>query len=163
MGRSAAVTRQGWLAYGLAAVVVILDQISKFWILNVFDLPARGHVPVAPFFSLSMVWNRGVSFGMLRAEVDLARWGLAAFSFAVAIALIVWARKTHRLLTAVALGLVVGGAIGNLIDRVRFGAVADFLDFSGLWFPWVFNVADSGITVGVILLLIDSALPHRKG
>jgi len=162
MARSAPVTRLGWLTYALAVAVIGLDQLSKFWILNVFDLPARGSVKVLPVFNLSMVWNRGVSFGMFRAEVDLARWGLAAFSLAVAVALVVWARKTERLLTAVALGLVIGGALGNLIDRVRFGAVVDFLDFSGLYFPWVFNVADSGITVGVILLLIDSVLPARK-
>jgi signal peptidase II len=103
-----------------------------------------------------MVWNRGVSFGLLTAEVDLARWGLAAFSLIVAIALIVWARRIERPLPALALGFVIGGALGNMIDRVRFGAVVDFLDFSGLWFPWVFNVADSAITVGVALLLIDS-------
>jgi signal peptidase II len=154
--RAAPVTRLGAMAYGLAALVIVLDQLSKYWILEVFDLPSKGSVAITGFFSLSMVWNRGVSFGLLTAEADLARWGLAAFSLLVAIALIVWARKADRIAPAIALGLVIGGALGNLIDRVRFGAVVDFLDFSGLWFPWVFNVADSGITVGVALLLIDS-------
>jgi signal peptidase II len=157
-----AVTPFGWLAYGLAVAVIALDQLSKYVILEVVDLPARGAVAVAPFFQLSMVWNRGVSFGMFRAEMDLARWGLAIFSLAVAGALAVWARRGQRLLPAVALGLVIGGAIGNLIDRVRFGAVVDFLDFSGLYFPWVFNVADSAITVGVALLLLESLVGHRK-
>ena len=80
-----------------------------------------------------------------------------AFALVVVAALAVWARRVDRPLLAAALGLVIGGAIGNnLIDRVRFGAVADFLDFTGLHFPWVFNVADSAITVGVVLLLLDS-------
>jgi signal peptidase II len=146
----------GWLAYAIAGGVIVLDQLSKYWILHVVDLPARGQIPVTGFFNLSMVWNRGVSFGLFRAEVDLARWGLALFSLVVAVALAVWVRRADRPLPAVALGLVIGGAIGNLVDRVRFGAVVDFLDFSGLWFPWVFNVADSAITVGVALLLLDS-------
>jgi signal peptidase II len=150
------------LAFGLAAAVLVLDQLSKWWVLQVFRLPEKGSVEVLPFFSLSMVWNRGVSFGMLQAEQDAARWALAFFSLAVAIALAVWARRVQRPLLAVALGLLIGGAVGNLIDRVRFGAVADFLDFSGLYFPWVFNVADSGITIGVILLILDSLIPARK-
>jgi signal peptidase II len=157
-----AVTPLGWLTYGLAVAVIALDQLSKYLILEVVDLPSRGAIAVAPFFQLSMVWNRGVSFGMLKAEVDLARWGLVLFSLVVAAALAVWARRGQRLLSAVALGLVMGGAVGNLIDRVWFGAVVDFLDFSGLHFPWVFNVADSGITVGVALLLLDSLLGERK-
>jgi signal peptidase II len=156
------VTPLGLAAYGLAAAVIVLDQLSKFWILNVFDLPAKGQVPVTPFFNLTMVWNRGVSFGLLRAEADLARWGLAVFSLVVAVALAVWARNLTRKLPALALGLVIGGALGNLVDRVRFGAVADFLDFSGLMFPWVFNIADSGITIGVALLLLDSFASPKK-
>lgn len=157
------VTRLGWLAYGLAVLVIVLDQASKYWILNVYDLPGKGTVRFADIFSLTMVWNRGVSFGLLRAEVDLARWGLALFSLVVGIVLIAWARTQVRLLPALALGLVIGGAIGNLIDRVRFAAVTDFLDFTGLGFPWIFNVADAGITVGVALLVLDSLLPQKKG
>jgi signal peptidase II len=156
------VTPYGWLAYGLAAAVIVLDQVSKYWVLHVVDLPARGQIPVTPFFSLSMVWNRGVSFGLLRAEADLARWGLAAFAVVVAVALCVWARKAERTLTGLALGLIIGGAVGNVIDRVRFGAVTDFLDFTGLGFPWVFNVADSGVTVGVALVLLESVVGQRK-
>ncbi|HEY3697205.1 signal peptidase II, partial [Phenylobacterium sp.] len=86
---------------------------------------------------------------------------LAAFSVAVSIALTIWVRRTNDWLKAVSLGLVIGGAIGNVVDRIRFGAVADFLDFSGLYFPWVFNVADSAITVGVALLLLDSLRRER--
>jgi signal peptidase II len=156
------ITPLGLTAYGLAAAVIAVDQLSKFWILNGLNLPARGQVPITPFFNLTMVWNRGVSFGLLRAEVDLARWGLALFSLVVAVALAFWARNLTRRLPAVALGLVIGGALGNLIDRARFGAVADFLDFSGLMFHWVFNIADSGITIGVALLLLDSFTGPKK-
>ena len=156
------VTKLGWSAYLIAAVAVALDQASKFWILNVFDLPLKASVQVAGPFHLTMVWNRGVSFGLLRADADLTRWALAAFSIIVSIFLAVWARKADRKLTAVALGLVMGGAIGNVIDRIRFGAVADFLDFSRLWFPWIFNVADAAITIGIVILLIDMLLQEKE-
>lgn len=153
MGR---ISRFGWFAYGLAALVIALDQAVKFWVLYVFDLPARLTAPVIGPFSLTMVMNRGVSFGLLRADQELTRWALSLFSLIVAAALAWWARKADRRLMALSLGLIIGGAIGNAIDRIRFGAVVDFLDFSRMMFPWVFNVADSAITVGVALLLLDS-------
>ena len=155
------VTRWGWAALAIAAVVIVADQLSKAWILDGLQLPLRGSVPVAGPFHLTMVWNKGVSFGLFRADQDLTRWALAGFSAAVAVFLAVWARKANRPLLGVALGLVIGGALGNLVDRVRFAAVVDFLDFSRLWFPWVFNVADAAITVGVIALLIDSMLSEQ--
>ena len=152
-----AVTKLGWTAYALAVFVIVADQLSKHWILFVYDLPARFSVPIAGPFSLTMVWNRGVSFGLFRADADLIRWMLAAFSIIVAVVLAVWVRRAERPFMAVGLGLVIGGALGNVIDRIRFGAVADFLDFQRLgFFPWVFNVADSAITVGVVFLLLDS-------
>ena len=151
------VTPLGLYALVLAAVVVILDQLSKWWVLNGLDLPGRGQIPVLPFFRLSMVMNRGVSYGLLRAQTDLQRYLLVAAAAAVVVTLIAWVRRADRPLFATAIGLVIGGALGNnLIDRLRLGQVVDFLDFSGLGFPWVFNVADSAITVGVVLLLLDS-------
>ncbi len=155
MSLSSLINRHGWTAYGLALGVIVLDQLSKHWILFIYDLPARISEQVAGPFFLTMVWNRGISFGLLRADHDLGRWLLVAFSVLVAIALSVWARRADRALMALALGLVIGGAIGNAIDRARFGAVADFFDFSRLYFPWVFNIADAAISVGVVLLLID--------
>ncbi len=156
------ITRLGWIAYVVAAVAVGLDQASKAWVLGPLDLPGRGVIEVLPIFRLSMVWNPGVSFGLLAARGDLGRWLLVGFAAAVVVALAVWARRLDRPLTAVAIGLVMGGAIGNnIVDRVRFGAVADFLDFSGLGFKWVFNVADSAISVGVALLLIEMLLGAR--
>ena len=148
--------RTSLIAYGLAVLTIVLDQLSKLWVLNVFDLPSKGSVHVGGPVSLTMVWNEGVSFGLLRAEQDLTRWALVVFSLAVAAFLAVWARKIEKPLLAIAVGLVRGGAVGNAIDRARFGAVADFLDFKALYFPWVFNIADSAITVGVVLLLLDS-------
>lgn len=156
------ITQLGWSAYALALGVFVLDQAVKAWVLYVFDLPARFTVPVAGPFSLTMVWNRGVSFGLMTANQDLARWALVAFSVVVAAALVWWARKADRRIMALSLGLIIGGALGNALDRARFGAVVDFLDFSRMMFPWVFNVADSAISVGVVLLLVDSVLSERK-
>ncbi len=147
---------QGPTAFGIALAVILADQLIKQWILYGLKLPELGSVPVFGPFHLTMVWNQGVSFGLFRGEAEWVRWALAAFSLAVAIVLGLWARKVDRSLLGFAIGLVLGGAVGNLIDRVRFGAVADFLDFKALYFPWVFNVADSAITVGVVLLLLDS-------
>lgn len=155
------ISKLGLTAYLVAALVVVLDQISKHWILFVYDLPNRVSETLVGPLRLTMVWNRGVSFGLFRADQDLTRWALTGFSLVVAIILAVWARKADRRMMAVALGLVIGGAIGNAIDRTRFGAVADFIDASQLYFPWVFNVADSAITVGVVLLLLDSLRRER--
>ncbi|MBX9746969.1 MAG: signal peptidase II [Hyphomonadaceae bacterium] len=154
------------LRFGLiiAAAVFIADQITKWIVLGPGQFsPASclelGYgcrfIELTPFFDLQMVWNRGVSFGLLRADDPLARWGLVALSFVISGVFLWWLRSADRRLTAIALGLVIGGALGNVVDRIRFGAVADFLDFNGLWFPWVFNVADAAITAGAILLAFD--------
>lgn len=154
------------LRFGLiiAAAVFVADQISKWIVLGPGRFSPPGclemgygcrFIELTPIFDLQMVWNRGVSFGLLRASEDLARWGLVALSIVISGVFIWWLKGAERKLTAAALGLVIGGALGNVVDRIRFGAVADFLDFNGLWFPWVFNVADASITVGAILLAID--------
>ncbi len=150
------------LAYAVAGAVLVLDQGSKALILHVIDLPNRQQMLVAPpIFNLTMVWNRGVSFGLLKAGADLGRLALIAFAAFVVAILGLWARRVDRPLLAWAVGLVMGGAIGNnLVDRPIYGAVVDFLDFSGLMFPWVFNVADSAISIGVVLLLIDALQPQ---
>lgn len=151
------VTRLGLFAYLGALIVLVLDQLSKHWILYVHDLPAKLTTEVIGPLSLTMVWNRGVSFGLMRADQDLARWGLTVFSLIVAVVLAVWVRNATRPLLAAGLSMIIGGAIGNAIDRARFGAVVDFIDVQRLgFFPWVFNVADAGITVGVVVLLLDS-------
>lgn len=148
----------------LAAGVFVLDQASKYWVLEVLKFSPPGclethigcrKIEVSGIFDLTMVWNYGVSFGMLRAGDGIARWALVILSLGIAGFFVYWMRTATRLLTGWALGLVVGGALGNVVDRIRFGAVADFLDFSGLYFPWVFNVADAAITVGAALLALD--------
>jgi signal peptidase II len=156
------VTRPGLYAYLLAVSIVALDQVSKHWVVDIFRLPERGTVDVAGPFHLTFVQNVGVSFGFFGDGAEWSRWGLSAFSLVVAIALAIWARRIERPLVAVSVGLVMGGAVGNLIDRVRFGWVVDFVDFQALRFPWVFNLADSAISVGVALLVLESLFPPRK-
>ena len=150
------INRLGWLAYAAAALVIVADQVSKAWILGPFDLPTKISVDILPVLRLTMVWNHGVSFGLLGGHGDVGRWALVIFETGVAIALAFWARRGERPVLALALGLVMGGALGNVIDRARFGAVADFIDVTPLHFPWVFNLADSAINIGVALLLWDA-------
>jgi signal peptidase II len=156
------INRNGWLAYGLAAVVVVLDVAIKAWLIGPFDLIDRGPVPLVPFFELNSVWNRGVAFGLLRAHGDIGRWLLVGFAACVVSALALWVRRMDRPLSAAAIGLIMGGAIGNnIIDRVRWGQVFDYLHFTGPYFPWVINLADSAISVGVGLLVLDSLLTPK--
>ncbi len=153
--------RPAWLAYGLALAVIVVDQIVKAWVLNDLQLGDGRVVPVFGPLQFALVRNQGVSFGLFQGS-DVGRWLLSAFSLAVSIGLAVWALRLDKRLTGVAVGLVMGGALGNMIDRVRLGSVVDFVDVHRLYFPWVFNVADSAITVGVILLLAESILVPRK-
>ena len=149
------ITKLGWTALLLALAIVVADQAVKYWVLDILRLQEGQSIQVLGPLHLTGVWNPGVSFGFLQAQHDLVRWMLAAFSVLVSIVLAVWVRTTERPLFAVAVGLVIGGAVGNVIDRIRIGAVADFMDLSRIYFPWVFNVADSAITIGICLLLLD--------
>jgi signal peptidase II len=156
----------------IAAGIVIADQALKYWVLEILRLSPPGcleshlgcrQIEVSGVFDLTMVWNYGVSFGLLKADHDIARWGLVLLSLAISAFFVSWLRSAERRLQMVALGLVIGGAIGNVIDRIRFGAVVDFLDFSGIWRPYffnyVFNVADAAITIGASLLILDFLMP----
>jgi signal peptidase II len=156
------ITRLGWTAYVIAIVTIVLDQISKAWILATLGtLPGASQPVFGPLY-LTLVHNQGMSFGLFRGS-ELSRWLLTIFSGAVVVGLAIWARKAVRPLMAGGLGLIIGGAFGNnLIDRIRYGYVVDFIDVSRMHFPWVFNVADSAITVGVCLLLLDSFLSEEK-
>ena len=154
------IPRIAYAAYGFAVLVIVLDQLTKSWVMNGIDLREIGQVPVwSGVFNLTWVENRGVSFGQFGD--GSARWLLSAFSIVVSAILAWWALKADRRLLVSAIGLVMGGAIGNVIDRIRFGYVVDFLDFSGLGFPYVFNVADAAINVGVALLILDTLLTER--
>lgn len=140
----------------VVVAIVALDQATKWWILSVVMQPPQ-RIPVTGFFDLVLVMNRGVSFGMLGGAPGWVAAALIAFALLLAVALSIWMWRAQNLLLGLSLGLVVGGAIGNVIDRIRFGAVVDFLDFYIGDYHWpAFNVADSAITVGVILLILDS-------
>ncbi len=156
------ISRPGWIAYLLAVSVIVLDQATKFWVMEVFGLADRGRAEVAGPFQLTFVQNEGVSFGLFRGEAEWIRWALCAFSLVVSIGLAVWARRAEKTITGLAVGLVMGGAIGNLIDRVRYGWVIDFLDFTRIHFIWVFNVADAAISVGVALLILETLFVPQK-
>ena len=156
------IPRIAWAAYAFAAAVIVLDQITKAWMLYGLHIREVGQIRVLePIFNLTFVLNRGVSFGLLTGG-ETGRWLLTVFSVAVAGLLAFWATRADRRLLITAIGLIMGGALGNVIDRVRFGGVVDFLDFSGLYFPWVFNVADSAISIGVVLLILDSFISERS-
>jgi signal peptidase II len=147
-----------FLRFGLvvAAIVIVLDQLSKWWI--VFDVmrPPRT-IEIFPSFNLVMGWNRGVSFGMFDSDSPLNQWLLIGLAIAVVIVLLVWLKRADSRLIGIAIGLIVGGALGNVIDRIHFGAVADFLDVYIGEYHWpAFNVADAGISVGAVILVLDS-------
>lgn len=156
------IPRIAWAAYGFALAIIVLDQWSKAYILGGLELRDVGRVFVfPPIFNVSYVENTGVSFGLFGG--GSARWVLSLFSVVVAGGLAWWATQANRRLLITAIGFVIGGALGNAIDRIRFGYVVDFLDFSGTGvFPWVFNIADSAITIGVVLLILDSVLSDRR-
>ena len=141
-----------WRGLALAAVVIVADQASKLWIVHGIDLPRLGKIEISGIFDLSYVENRGASFGMLHGM----RWLLALISLGVSLGLAWWLGRLQRPVAAIGVGLIIGGALGNLYDRLAYGYVVDFLDFSGLWFPWVFNIADAAINVGIAFLLLDA-------
>lgn len=151
------------LGLGIATLVLLADQLHKAWMLYVYDIGAKGTVTLTPFFDLVLVWNQGVSYGLLAQRTELGRWGLILFAFAAAIALVVWlARITSPLATA-AIGLIIGGAVGNAVDRILYGAVADFFSLHAFGLEWyVFNIADTAIVAGVVGLLYESLFGGHK-
>ncbi|MBP2298222.1 signal peptidase II [Azospirillum picis] len=157
--------RRSFTLLGLivAAAVVLLDQLSKWWILEQVMQPVPHVIEVTSFFNLVLVWNYGVSFGTFASGGALMPYVLSAIAAVIAVCLVFWLRQAERLLVGLAIGLIIGGAVGNVVDRLRFGAVVDFLDFhAGGWHFWAFNVADSGISVGVLLLLLDGLFAGRE-
>ena len=147
----------------LALVVIALDQLSKWLVLETLEL-ANNPITVTSFFNMVLVWNRGVSFGMFSEAGATGPWILTGLAIAVVFGLLYWLRQVEGWVTLTGIGLVIGGALGNVIDRIRFGAVVDFLDFHIAGYHWpAFNVADAAICIGAGLLLIDSLLsPERQ-
>ena len=146
-----------------ALAALVLDQASKLWLLHVFDLGRRGVVKVTPFFDFWLAWNVGISFGWFQNDSWIAQAILTLVKAAAVIALAVWMAWSRTMLATIALGLIIGGAIGNAIDRFLYGAVVDFalfhIEIAGKTYNWyVFNIADVAIVAGVAALLYDSLL-----
>ncbi len=149
------------LGLASALIVLVADQVSKWWILDVIHLPDVGQIVLLPVLNLTMVWNRGVTFGLLTSFGQWSYLLLAAVALAVVAALVVWLRRAESRLVAVALGAIVGGALSNVIDRLRFGAVVDFIHAHIGNVSWyVFNLADAAIVCGVAALVLDGLLSH---
>ena len=152
------------LGLGMAIVTVALDQLHKYWMLAVYEIQNKDRVPITPFLDLVYVKNTGISYGLFLQESRQGQWLLAGFAGLALLAMACWlARGVSSRLVAVSLGLVMGGAAGNAIDRVALGGVADFFSLHALGFYWyVFNLADVAIVAGVVGLLYDSFLPSRN-
>lgn len=159
-----ALRRHALLGYIVAAIIVVVDQISKYWIITLLQLPQRGVIELLPILNFQWVENRGVSLGMLTASSDTQRWLLVALTGAISVGVAIWIWREKRTQDVLALGLVLGGAIGNLSDRARYGYVADFIDLHfGDFQPFlVFNVADAAITIGVVILVLRAFLLREK-
>ena len=148
----------------IAAVAVLaLDQASKLWLLFVFDIARHGAVKVTPFFDLVLAWNVGISFGWFQNDSQIAQISLMVIKAVAVIVLAIWMARSRTPIATLALGMIIGGAVGNGIDRFAYGAVVDFalfhLQIGGNTYNWyVFNLADSAIVAGVAALLYDSFL-----
>ena len=141
-------------------MVIVLDRLSKIYVVEVLDLRHRLAIPVVdPFFNLTMAWNEGINFGLFDFGAA-GRWVLVALALAIVAAVLVWVRRTRGWGPAAGVGLIVGGALGNVWDRLQYGAVADFINMSccGIRNPFAFNVADAAIFAGAAVLVL---LPRR--
>jgi len=154
-----------FLKAGLIALVVALiaDQAAKFWLFSIVDIGARGAIRIGPFLDLVLTWNKGISYGWFQTETASGEIILLAVKVVAVIGLAIWLIRAQSRLAAIGVGLIIGGAIGNAIDRLAYGAVMDFalfhLKFGGKDHDWyVFNLADVAIVAGVIGLLYDSFL-----
>jgi signal peptidase II len=146
----------------ISGAVLASDQLTKWWIVFYVMRPPQV-IEIFPFFNLVMGWNYGVSFGMFDSAPEISTWLLPCIITAIIVGLLNWLFKAEGLRQTIGLGFIIGGAIGNLIDRIRFGAVADFLDFHIWGYHWpAFNIADSVITIGAIALILDTLKTGEK-
>jgi signal peptidase II len=149
-----------------AAVACVLDQAIKLWLIFGYELEDRGRVTLTPFLDLVLTWNTGISYGWFKQESAFGQWALLTIKAAAVVLLLIWLARAGNRLMALALGLIVGGAVGNAVDRLIYGAVADFVllhittpQWSFNWY--VFNLADAAIVAGVAAILYDSLLGYR--
>jgi signal peptidase II len=159
-GRAPGLIRLGLLT---ALITGVLDQANKWWMLTVYDIDQKGQVAVLPFMDLVYVLNRGISYGLFTQSDQRGQYMLAGIAVVVSVGLLIWLmRGEQNRLSAVSIGLIVGGALANAIDRIHLGGVADFYLLHGFGFSWyVFNIADVAIVAGVIGLLIDVFVANR--
>lgn len=165
MSEAALPKARGRIGLGLwtAALIALADQGTKRAVLDLYELAERGRVAVTPFFDLVLVWNRGISYGLFQQETTAGRLALLAITLAAIVFCLYWLTRAEGRLTALALGLVVGGAIGNGIDRAIYGAVVDFVSLHYAGFYWyVFNIADIAIVAGAGLLLYESLFDRDR-
>lgn len=154
--------------YGVivAVVIAIVDQLLKYWVTDILDLPARGGfgIEITSFFNLTFTQNFGVSMGFFHADSVTMRWALVAMTVAISIFVAVWMWREKARDDVIALGMVLGGAVGNIADRMRLGYVVDYADLHiGSWRPFlIFNLADAAITIGVLILLARAILLRDK-
>jgi len=154
---------QSPLGVTVAIVTLIADQLCKFWMIYGYQITQKGKVTLTPFFDLVMVWNEGISYGLLPQGSPLGQGILIGIALAATAALLVWLARATSALAAVSIGLIVGGALGNAIDRVLYGAVADFFSLHAFGFYWyIFNLADAAIVAGVAGLLYETLVRGHK-
>ena len=151
------------LGCALAFATVLLDQACNFYLLRVIGLAEGAQIRILPFLDVSFVWNHGISYGLFQQHSEIGRWLLVALALGAIVLIGFWLTHTKSRLMGAALGLIAGGALGNALDRVIYGAVIDFLHLHGGTIPWLdfpfsFNLADTAISVGVVLLLLESII-----
>lgn len=146
----------------VALAVLVLDQASKLWLLHGLKMVALERIALTPFLNIYLTWNTGISYSLFPQATAAGRWALLGLTFVATVALAVWLWRSASSLAGLALGAIIGGALGNGSDRFFYGAVVDFCDFHILgWHFYVFNLADTAITLGVALLVFDSFLAER--
>jgi signal peptidase II len=147
----------------VALAILAIDQASKLWVLFGLKMAAYDKITITPFLDFELLWNPGISFSLFQQDTATGRWILLGLTLAATALLCVWLWRVNSRLAGIALGAIVGGALGNGYDRFVYNAVVDFLGFHAFGFHWyVFNIADTAITLGVVLLLYDSLLADRR-
>ena len=155
--------RRAWPGLVAGAVVLVADQASKYWVLHGLDLPRLGSVAVLPMLNFTLVWNQGITFGLLQAGGSVGSVVLAAVALAVVVGLGLWLRRAASRGVATSTGALGGGALGNVADRFRYGAVVDFIHVHAAGHSfYVFNLGDAAICCGVAVLLLDGARPPAR-
>ena len=150
------------LGFGVALLVLVADQVSKWWVLGALQQPGRSTIEILPVLDLVLVRNAGITFGLFRADSTAGSAVLTVAALAVITGIVIWMLRVERWLMTVALGAIAGGAVGNVIDRVRYGSVVDFIHAHAFGYEWyVFNVADAAIVCGVATLLLDGLRGKR--